>query len=136
MAVTKKQLASLKKARAARKRNLAKKKARKSSPKKRRTVKKRKSPAKKRARRSSAKRRTRRNPTKRTTLEYFIFFQKGKRGTKYYLQKIAGKWQLDSNKPAGMGEKLKADAMRVGKRMIKRVPAGHNLYLDVKKKRA
>jgi hypothetical protein len=132
---TRKQLAALKKARAARKRNLAAKKRKKIVPKSKPKKRKRKLPAKRTSIRSpkpkAKKRRVKRNPSAK---EYFVFTKKGK--TKYWLQKISGKWAFHSTKPNGMSEQLKNDAMRVAQRFLSRLPAGCHIYMDVQKKRA
>lgn len=136
---TRKQLAALKKARAARKRNLAAKKRKKIIPKSKPKKRRRKSPAKRAVIRSpkpkakrARKRRVKRNPS--GGKEYFVYTMKGR--TKYWLQKIGGEWQFHSTKPNGMSEKMKDDAIRIAKRFLKRLPAGHHIYMDIQKKRA
>lgn len=106
---TAKQLAALAKGRA----TIAKK--RRKAP-----AKKRKAPSKKRA---------------SVSLEYFVFARKGNKGTKYYLQKIANEWRFDSSKPSGMTKTAAANALKVAKRFIKRLPSGMHVYQEILKKK-
>ena len=124
---TAKQLAALKKARAARKRNLTKKKS-PAKRKKRVSIKKRKTAVKKRA---SIKRRKKRI----APLEYFVYFQKGKKGSKYFAHKVGKSFVFKTDSPPGMAKADSEKAAAFGKRVIHRLPHGYNLYSDVKKKR-
>ncbi len=123
MAATAKQLAALKKARAARKKNLAAKKP----AAKKRTVKKavkRRTVARKPATKKPAAKR-------RVSSGGVVYAQKGG-GTKYYYTGLAGKEALNSDRATAKKMGFVA-AQTAAKKLISKVPAGYGIHYTGKK---
>ena len=120
---TAKQLAALKKARAARKKNLAK-----SKPAAKRAT--RKAPAK---RKPVARRAVTKKPAKkRASTGGVVYAQKGD-GTKYYYTGKSGKEALNSDRATAKKVGY-ITAAGVAKKLISKVPAGYGIHYTGKKR--